>query len=179
MSWRSFCAPKVYSFSFAHFLVCVGFSPPGLLILPREWQSFTVWFQGLGECWKQYKKQDEGFCSHLVVVGGTSDGGRAGAVKVASDILAKCEHLKRRGQVYHCLKQYRSHLKDQSVFEPSLSHSLMAVMVTHKNSVCSKLIPDVPGYSDVLLGRTFLSLPSTHSSAQEASQHPCVSSSSM
>lgn len=117
--------------------------------------------------------------SHLVVVGGTSDGGRAGAVKLAADILAECEHLKRTGQVYHCLKQYRSHLKDQSVFEPSLPHSLMAVMVADKISACSKLICDVPGYSDVLLGRTFLSLPSTHSSAQEASQHLCVSSSSM
>lgn len=89
--------------------------------------------------------------SHLVVVGGTSDGGRAGAVKLAADILAECEHLKRTGQVYHCLKQYRSHLKDQSVFEPSLPHSLMAVMVADKNSACSKLICDVPGCSDVLL----------------------------
>lgn len=34
----------------------------------------------------------------------------------------------------------------------------------------------MPGYSDVLLGQTFLPLPSTHCSAQEASRNLCVSS---
>lgn len=106
-------------------------------------------------------------------------GGELVLLSQLADILAEHEHLKRTGQLYQCLKQYRSHLKDQSMLEPSLPHSLMAVMVTDKNSVCSKLIHNEPGCSDVLLGQTSLSLPSTPCSAQEASQNLCESSSNM
>lgn len=103
-------------------------------------------------------------------------GGKLVLLSQLADILAEHEHLKSTGQVYYCLKQYRSHPKDQSVFEPSLPHGLMAAMLTDNHS---KLIHNVPGYSGVLLGQTFLSLPSTHHAAQEASQNLCVSSSNM
>lgn len=68
--------------------------------------------------------------SVLEVVEGSQIGGELVLLSQLADILAEHEHLKGTGQVYHCLKQYRSHLKDPIVFEPSLPHSLTAVMVT-------------------------------------------------
>lgn len=94
--------------------------------------------------------------SVLEVVEGSQTGGELVVFSQLAGILAEREHLKRTGQLYHSLKQYRSHLKDQSVFKPSLPHSLMAVMVTGKNSVCCKVTHSVTGCSDVLLVQTFL-----------------------
>lgn len=87
----------------------------------------------------------------MEMVEGSQIGGELVLLNQLADILAVHEHLKRTGQLYHCLKQHRSHPKDQIVFESSFTHSLKAVMVTGKNCVCSKLIHNVPGYSDVLL----------------------------
>lgn len=165
------------------FLVCLLFGFWHFISLqfycfcPGVWQNLTVWFQGLGQLWNQHENQDEGFCSGGG--GGISDWWKGCALNQLADILAEHEHLKRTGQVYHCLKQYRRHLWDQIVFEPSLPHSLIAAMGTDKNSVCPRLIHSVPGYSAVLLGQTFPSLPSSHCSAEEASQSLCVSSANM
>lgn len=170
---------KLLSFKNLFCLVCPlvslwGFSPSALLILPRCMTEPHTLIPGLGGTLKA--AQNPGWRVYSGVVEGSQMGGKPLLLSQLADILAAHEHLKSTGQVYHCLKQCRGHLKDQSVFEPSLPRSLMAAVVTDKHF---KLIHNAPGYSDVLLGQTFLPLPSTHHSAQEASQSLCVSSSSM
>lgn len=155
VTWRSFCASKVYSVLFSHLLVCGFFSLQLYWFCLGVGQNLTLWFQDLGELWKQHENRDEGFCSG--VMEGSQMGGKLALLKPA-------------GRYFSCSWAFEEHRTGVALFEtiqkPSQGSKCVstlfapqpyAAMVTDKHF---KLIHNVPGYSDVLLGQTFLSLPS-------------------